>query len=78
MPNYTAVIRAHITVTINADDPHEFMQKLQRWKDANRAKRYGRTVPATVVIVPGMPVVALDQQRMPIQQQQLSLPLKAK
>lgn len=66
MPNYTAVLRAHITLTINADDEQDFFRRLRKWRDANPAKRYGRTVPAVVTMVPGMPLVALDHQKMPL------------
>ncbi len=65
MSKYTAVLRAHITVTIDADDRQEFFRKLSTWRNANRAKAFGRTT-ATVTMVPGMPVVALDHEHTPI------------
>ncbi len=55
-------------MTIEADDEHDFLKRLAGWRYKNGCKHYGRTLPAIVTMIPGMPLLALDQEKMPLRQ----------
>ena len=71
MPDYSVTLRAHVTVTIRADDPEDLHRRLGKWRVTNRAKQFGRR--AVAVIIPGDALLALDEEKMPVRQQQLKL-----